>query len=87
MKIIAKPIEVVCWFSSDGIPHPVRFRIKDEEENNVTIKIDRVSFIDKEKIAGNSMLKFCCHAAINGSQNVFELKYELSTCKWMLYKI
>jgi hypothetical protein len=26
MNIIAKPIDMVCWFEETGMPHPVRFK-------------------------------------------------------------
>lgn len=87
MKIIAKPIDMVCWFEKTGIPHPVRFKITAEDESEKVIKVDRVIAMDKEKLAGNEMLTFKCQSTIKNVQRPFELKYELRTCRWMLYKI
>ncbi|WP_411682684.1 hypothetical protein [Clostridium thailandense] len=87
MKVIAKPIDVVVWFNKNGVPNPVRIRLDGEEDESITIKIDKIIIRDKEKIAGNHMLIFKCQGCINGKQKLFEIKYELSTCKWILYKI
>ena len=43
--------------------------------------------MDKEKLAGNEMLVFKCQSLIDGVLKMFEIKYELRTCKWILFKI
>jgi len=86
MKIVAKPIEVVAWFDEKGNVHLVRFKLKNEDESNTVIKVDRVICVDKEKLAGNNMLIYNCQSVINGIEKVYELKYELNTCKWILFK-
>lgn len=78
MKIVAKPVSMVAWFDSKGVPHPMRFRIEEEEE--VVIKVGRVITQDKEKLAGNPILIFNCQSIINGVEKPYQLKYELSTC-------
>ncbi|MFL0267247.1 hypothetical protein [Candidatus Clostridium radicumherbarum] len=87
MKILATPIDMVCWFEKSGLPHPVRFKLLADDESQVVIKVDKVKFIDKEKIAGNEMLIFKCESVFGNQQKIFELKYELRTCKWILWKI
>jgi hypothetical protein len=87
MKILSIPIDMVCWFEKTGIPHPVRFKLTTEDESEIVLKIDKVMFIDKEKLAGNEMLVFKCQSVIKGIQKIFELKYELRTCKWILWKM
>lgn len=87
MKAIAKPIDVIAWFNKDGTPKPIKFRITSEDENEAVIKIDKVLFNYTEKLAGNPMLVFRCQGVVNNMEKIFELKYELGTCKWMLFKI
>jgi hypothetical protein len=87
MKIIAKPIDMVCWFEKTGIPHPVRFKVTTDDESEMVIKVNRMLTIDKEKLAGNEMLVIKCESTINGAKRIYELKYELRTCKWMLFKM
>lgn len=78
---------MVVWYSLDGSPHPIRFRCQGDEGEKIVIKIDRVVKIDKEKIAGNEILIFRCESVIEGVQKIFEIKYELKTCRWVLFKI
>jgi len=87
MQVLAKPISVVAWYEENGMPHPVRFKIKAEDESEMVMKIGKVMFKDKEKIAGNEMLIFKCRSVIDGIQKIFEIKYELRTCKWILFKM
>ena len=51
-----------------------------QEKNDVIAK-------EKEKFAWNNMIVFKCQSIIDGRERLFEIKYELSTCKWMLFKI
>ena len=76
MKTIAAPVEMVCWFDLNGKPHPVRFR-----HNGSVVKVQQVVHTTEEKLAGNRMLCFRCQSEVNGVMRVFELKYELGTCK------
>lgn len=85
MKVLMKPIEMIAWFTQEGIPNPIRYKLS-EDASNVVIKVDKVITRSEEKIAGNRMLIFRCQSEINGLIKLFELKYELNTCKWYLYK-
>ena len=87
MKIIAKPIEVVSWTDTKGNVNPVRFKITNDDESISVVKIDKVITVEKEKLAGNNMLVYKCQSVVNGADKMYEIKYELSTCKWMLFKI
>jgi len=87
MKVIAKSIEMVAWFTEDGSPIPLRFRLKGEDGVATVIKINKIIFKEKEKLAGNFMIVFRCQSLIDNVIRIYELKYELSTCKWILYKI
>jgi hypothetical protein len=87
MKVVAKPIEMVAWFTLDGVPNPARFRIRDDKEPWTVIKVDRIITRSLEKYAGNEMLVFRCQSVIDGLEKVYELKYEKATCKWILFKI
>lgn len=87
MKIVAKAIEVVSWTDIKGNINPVRFKITKEDGSNSVVKIDKVITVDKEKLAGNHMLVFKCQSVINGAEKPYEIKYELATCRWVLFKI
>lgn len=78
---------MIVWFNEDGTPNPVRFNIRMDDESSVTIRIDRVIKKHEEKLAGNRMLVFTCQSVINNMERIYELKYELNSCKWYLYKM
>ena len=85
MKVVSKSIDVIALFEKDGGVKPLRFRISEDEEEKV-IKINRVVNREIEKLAGNVMEKFVCIASVNGVERIFEIKYELLTKKWILFK-
>ena len=87
MKVIAKPIEMVAWFENQGNINPIRFRMECEDKSYKVIKIDKVIKKNSEKIAGNIMQIFICSSIIDGIEKNYELKYEINSCKWMLFKI
>lgn len=85
MKVVSKSIDVIACFEKGGGVKPLRFRISEDEEEKV-IKINRVVNREIEKLAGNVMEKFVCIASVNGVERIFEIKYELLTKKWILFK-
>ena len=82
MKILMKPIDMIAWFTKEGIPKPIRYKFDDQ-----VIKVQQVTSKSEEKLAGNRMIIFRCQSEINGELRLFELKYELQTCKWFLFKM
>lgn len=87
MKVLMKPIEMIAWFTNDKYPVPLRYRITSEDMSNTVIKVDKILFKEEEKLAGNRMIVYRCESIINNTQKIFELKYEIGTCKWYLYKM
>ncbi|AGC69548.1 hypothetical protein Cst_c25980 [Thermoclostridium stercorarium subsp. stercorarium DSM 8532] len=87
MKILMRPVDMISYTTKDGAVYPVKFRISDDRDENRVIRIDRVVSRREEKLAGNRMLVFTVKSVINGTECLYEMKYELSTCKWFLYKI
>ena len=87
MKILALPIEMVSYTDNKGSVRPVRFRMQVEDEPMQVIKIDKIIVKETEKLAGNIMIVFKCQSLIDNVIKLFELRYEISTCKWILYKI
>lgn len=87
MKTVVKPVEMVSWCNEDGSVTPVRFRLKDENQHWKIIKVEKICSVDKDKIAGNLMYTYKCQSIIGGELRPYELKYELMTCKWTLFKI
>lgn len=86
MKVVSRPIDVYSWTDMKGQIHPMMFRLE-EDDTVKKLKIDRIVSVTKEKLAGNIMMVYTCQSEIRGILRPYELKYELSTCKWMLFKI
>lgn len=87
MKVLMKPIKMIAWFDEDGTLTPVRYNVSLDDESAVTIRINRIIQKKEEKLAGNRMLVFTCQSIVNDMERLYELKYELSTCKWYLFKM
>jgi hypothetical protein len=87
MKVLALPIEVVSYTDNKGSIRPIRFRMQIDDEPMQVIKIDKVILKETEKLAGNIMIIFRCQSLIDNIIKLFEIRYELSSCKWILYKI
>ncbi len=87
MKVLALPIEVISYTDNKGSIRPIRFRIQIDDELMQVIKIDKVLVKETEKLAGNIMIVYKCQSLIDNVIKLFEIKYEISTCKWILFKI
>lgn len=87
MKVLAQSIEVISYTNDKGEIRPLRFRMQTDDESLRVIKIDKIIFKQKEKFAGNPMILFRCQSTNDNVEKLFEIKYELNTCKWMLYKM
>ena len=87
MKILARPIEVLAHYPLNGVPRPMRFRIENKQQEMMTVKINRVQECREELLAGNKMYVYVCASIINGEEGLMELKYEVASCLWYLFKI
>lgn len=86
MKVVAKNIDMIAWFRENGKIRPLKFKIEEEDHYQV-IKVDRVIKGEIEKYAGNVMYVFDCQSEINGEVKPYQLKYEIETNRWILFKI
>jgi hypothetical protein len=87
MKVLSLPIEMVSYTDKKGSMRPIRFRLQIDDQSMQVIKIDKVILKEIEKFAGNIMVVYQCQSLIENVIKLFEIKYELSTCKWILFKI
>lgn len=78
MKIVNKPIKVMAIFQPDGKIEPIKFRLDD---NVVSIK--KIVKTYEEKIVGNKRVVFVCE---HDNCDLYELKYELDSKVWYLFK-
>jgi hypothetical protein len=87
MKVLAHPIEMISYTNEKGEIRPLRFRLQIGDEPMKVIKIDKVIFKQLEKFAGNPMILYRCQSMEGEIEKLFEIKYEINTCKWLLYKM
>lgn len=89
MKVLEKSIQMIAWFNEGGLPTPLKFKMNsiDDGENSMVIKVDRILFKEKEKLAGDTIYLYKCQSLINNIEKNYELKYELTSCRWVLYKL
>ena len=79
MKVLNKPVDMIAVFYSSGRVEPVKFKYED-----TPVTVDRVLKRYSEKLAGNRRICFVC---INEGAKVYELKYEVDTQVWYLFKM
>jgi len=87
MKLLRTPIYMIAGFDEEGKGHPFKFRFLNEESSHTVVHIDRVLKRDIDKFAGNQMIKYTCQSIIQGQERIFEVRQEMGTNKWFLYKI
>lgn len=87
MKTLAQPIEMISWTEADGKLHPVRFKISSHNGEKIVYKIQRVYTCESEKMAGNKIYRFTCEIVVGDTLRVCEIRYELDSCKWVLFKL
>lgn len=85
MSSIAKSIQMIAWFDSDGKINPVKFKYEQEDEDTKIICINKILNRDFEKLAGNPMWRFTCTSIINGVESRYILKYDLLSSRWLLF--
>jgi hypothetical protein len=87
MKIRMKRLKMIFWTDENGRITPIRFLMRQDDTSVIKVGSIRVMERKEEKLAGNRMLIFVCQSVVAGQQKVFELKYEIATCRWFLYKM
>lgn len=87
MKVIAKPIEMIALSDATGDIKPIKFRMVLEDKSLSTVKIDRIVKRETSKKAGEIAYIYTCESLIKDELKLYELRYTLSSCIWVLYKI
>lgn len=87
MKVLMKSVDMISLSSRDGDIRPLKFRVQEDTGESRIVRIDRVLSKKEEKIAGNRMLVFTVQSIIDGTERIYEMKYEFQTSRWYLYKL
>lgn len=86
MKILSEEVEMIAKFKSSEKPIPIKFIYQNGDEKSI-IKVNKILYIDEEKIAGNKTYIYRCQSVLRNTERTYELKYDLNSCKWFLWKM
>lgn len=78
MKVLNHPIDVIAIFDKEGNINPYKFKHKD-----MPVIVQKVKRSYEEKLAGNKRIVFICE---HNERDIYELKYEVDSHKWYLFK-
>lgn len=87
MKVYNLPIECIACHSKDGIPKPIRIRLKRENQEDQVIRKVKTQSVEKCRQKGKVYFKYVCQSIVNGMLKVFELQFHVESCQWVLFKI
>lgn len=82
MKVYNMPIKTLAWSNKQGNIEPIKF-----EFNAKTFKIVEILYSTKTNLAGNPQIVFGCIVGLDNNKYECELRYEISTSRWLLFKI
>ncbi len=77
-------VAVKCWFTATGKSMPLMMKIKNQEEEVVTIEHIQVLAVDKQWFAGIVNWKYRCRAILNHHEMEFILLFYPEECQWKL---
>lgn len=87
MDVILAPIEVVATFTQDGRVLPIRFRVFIPDSGNETIFINQVTRRDRQRLGKTFIDIYTCRGTVQHRERIIELKHEIRSGKWSLYRI
>lgn len=87
MSIVNKSVQVVSTTDRAGIVKPLCFFTTDSGESGDVINVERLVRRDKEKIGGDYIYTFTCEIIKDNRKILCDLRFNLSTEEWSLYRI
>jgi hypothetical protein len=87
MNIVDKSVQVVTTTDRAGIVKPLGFFSTDAGEIEDVINVERLVRRDKEKIGGDYIYTFTCEIIKDNMKMLCDLRLNLSTNEWSLYRI
>ncbi|NSB14589.1 hypothetical protein [Clostridium beijerinckii] len=87
MNIVDKSVQVVTRTDGAGIVKPICFFITDNDESVEVINVERLVRRDKEKIGGDYIYTFTCEIIKDNMKMLCDLRLNLSTNEWILYRV
>lgn len=78
MKIINEPIKVIAVFQKDGEIEPAKFWYEDQP-----VMVEKILKVYEDKSFGKNNMMFVCQ---HRGSSIYELKYDIKTNTWYLFK-
>jgi len=82
-----KSIEVITNFKKKSNIKPIHFRISLDDESFNYVSKDKILTVTKESSENNQGMLYNCQTLIDGELSFYNLKFELSSNKWKLWKM
>lgn len=87
MKTMMKEIEMIAYFTKEGLPMPLRYRIVDEEGLSHVVSVDQILWKKEDKRAGNLIVTYACQSVFHDRERRYELRFEPGRFRWYLHKM
>lgn len=81
------PVEILTVCGTDGRLQPIRFRLEDEAHQLHTVSVGQVISVKEVQYVGIEALVYLCKAEFRGRERLFELRYTVSTHRWVLLRM
>lgn len=86
MNTLNKAIEVIAFNKENGDIIPFRFRVTTEDGEQYVYDLKVIS-IDSLKEDKSSFVKYSCQIEQNNRTQPCEIRYDIKSMTWSLYKI
>ncbi len=80
------PIQMIVHCDEKGILRPLRFQIRDDQNKTHTVQIGQVIDSRKTINSDGEAIMYFCKANVQGKERLFELKYQINTQQWLLFR-
>jgi hypothetical protein len=89
MNVLNIPVETIAKFSDEGIPTPIKFKWVDNDESQVTIKVQKIiqAELIRNRHTKDHYYTFLCESCVNDTMIQYEIRYDVKGCKWVLYRM
>lgn len=87
MKLVERNIDLITYHDPNGVMRPVRFRLSLDDQSRATVDIEQILKLDLVKNNTMTYRIYTCESQINGEKKIFQIRFNVTTHKWDLYKI
>lgn len=86
MDALNLPVQVIVHCEAGGDMHPLRFQYEDEKHMVHTVQIEQITDSRKTNFVGIDAIHYICKGFDGEKEHMYELRYTISTHKWVLFR-